>query len=147
MSNLKELKQEADELGVKYSPNIGESKLADKINEYYESKETNEKLVEEAVAEKEATVEEMVEAKEAVNKSFRQIAREMERDARKTRVITIMDNDQRVNNQTTSVTVTCDNMHFALGTIVLPLDMEVEVMQVKIYPISFEEEITDKYWF
>jgi len=36
---LEELKQEAAELGISHSPNIGEEKLQNKIDEYYKSKE------------------------------------------------------------------------------------------------------------
>jgi len=44
-------------------------------------------------------------------------------------LVTIVDNDQRENNQTTSVTVNCSNDYFDLGQMILPLNMPVEVMQ------------------
>ena len=53
----------------------------------------------------------------------------MKADANKTRVVTIIDNDQRVNGQTTTCTVNCSNMYFDLGTIILPLNTPVEVRQ------------------
>jgi len=44
-------------------------------------------------------------------------------------LVTIVDNDQRENNQTSSVTVNCSNTYFDLGQIILPLNFPVEVMQ------------------
>jgi len=130
---LNELKKEADELGVSYSKNIGEAKLQEKIDAFYESQETSEKEIEEAVAAKEAvkTVEEKSEEKSAVKRKLTvaEKAKQAEAAARKTKVVTIIDNDQRVNNQTTSCTVNCGNEYFDLGTIVLPLNMPVEVTQ------------------
>jgi regulator of protease activity HflC (stomatin/prohibitin superfamily) len=131
MSKIDDLKQEAKELGINIAPNAKEASIQKKIDEYYESLETSEKEIEEAVAAKEAeeTVEEKSEEKSAVKrkKSMAELAKEAEAEARKTRVITIIDNDQRVNNQTTSCTVNCGNEYFDLGTMVLPLNMPVEV--------------------
>lgn len=56
-------------------------------------------------------------------------AKAAEDAANKTKIITIIDNDQRVNNQTTSCTVNCGNAYFDLGTAVLPLNFPVEVRQ------------------
>ena len=127
---LDELKQEATDLGIKFSANIGEDKLQAKIEEYYESQETLEKEIQQAVVVKEA--EEKSEVKSAVsgNKTGKgariQAAKEA---AMKTRVVTIIDNDQRVNNQTTSCKVNCTNEFFDLGQMVLPLNTPVEVRQ------------------
>lgn len=123
MSKLEELKQEADDLGVTYSGNIGEAKLQEKINAHYESKEDSVVVPKEDEPVKETPV--------AVKGKLTKLARakEAERAARATRVITIIDNDQRVNNQTTTCTVSCGNEYFDLGTMLLPLNMPVEVMQ------------------
>jgi len=124
-----ELKQEAKELGITFSANIGDDKLKSKIDEYYKSQETSGKEIEVAVKETEA--KEQSEEKSAVigNKTYREFAKELEKEARKTKVVTIIDNDQRVNNQTTSCTVNCSNEYFDLGTMILPLNMAVEVSQ------------------
>ena len=54
---------------------------------------------------------------------------EKEKAARKTRIVTIIDNDQRVNNHVTTCTVNCSNSYFSLGTRVLPLGEKIEVAQ------------------
>lgn len=128
-TKLDELKQEATELGLTFNPNISEAKLADKIETYYKSQETSAKELLTAIKQKES--EEDLEEKSAVNGKnlIARKAREAEARARKTRVITIIDNDQRVNNQTTVATVSCSNMFFDLGTAHIPLNVPVEVRQ------------------
>lgn len=129
---LKELKQEATELGINFSPNIGEAKLQARIDEFYASKDkaVSQELQElvEAAEEKEATSSN--EVKPAKGKvAFRSFAKKLEQEARKTQVVTIIDNDQRVNNQTTSCSVNATNQYFDLGTVVLPLNEKVEVRE------------------
>lgn len=128
--NINELKKEADELGIKYSPNIGQSTLQQKIDAHYEKNETQSQELQELVAtlEKEETIEpKKIKAKE--QPSFRAVAKQLEMEARKLHVISIIDNDQRINNQTTSCTVNCGNEFFDLGTVILPLNEKVEVRQ------------------
>lgn len=118
MSTLQELKQEADDLGITYAKNISANKLQEKIEAFYEASEASappvvvEKEVEEAPAPKQTVVN-------------KRLARE--KAARETRVVTIIDNDQRVNNQTTTCTVNCSNEFFDLGTVILPLNEKIEV--------------------
>ena len=119
MSKLEELKKEATDLGISFSPNIGEAKLAEKIEEYYKSQETS-------IISVDATKEKKEDDKK---KPLGQRIREAEEAARKTRVITIGDNDQRENNLTTTVSVTCGNAFFELGLMRIPLNEPVEVMQ------------------
>lgn len=126
MSKLEELKQEAAELGIQFSANIGEAKLAAKIEEYYTSQETSGVEIQEEPVE----VKEKSEEKSAVKgKSKAERYKEMEDKARETSIITVIDNDQRVNNQTTVATVSCGNMSFDLGTAHIPLNIPVEVRQ------------------
>lgn len=124
---LEELKQEAKDLGIKFVPNISAEKLAIKIEEFYESQETSDKEILEAAVE----AKEKSEEKSAVSGKTGAVekARIAEEYARKTRIITIIDNDQRVNNQTTVATVNCSNMYFDLGTAHIPLNVPVEVKQ------------------
>jgi folylpolyglutamate synthase/dihydropteroate synthase len=124
MSTLQELKQEADELGVSYAKNVSANKLQEKIEQFYEAKETSGAEVEALVAKKEASTPEPVVAK-ADSLDAKRLARE--KAARATRVVTIIDNDQRVNNQTTTCTVNCSNSFFDLGTVILPLNEKIEV--------------------
>jgi hypothetical protein len=124
-----ELKKEATDLGITFSANIGDEKLQAKIDEYYESQETSGKELEKAVEakEKEQSEEKSVETGK-VNSLNEKIAKAKEA-ANKTKVVTIIDNDQRVNNQTTTATVNCSNEYFDLGTIILPLNTAVEVRE------------------
>lgn len=140
---IAELKKEADELGVNYPKNITAEKLAQKIDEFYESKSEPDADVDAALAklnsgEEEADVDETPEntsdiaPKAKRSKTLDPVvekrkARELA--ARKTRVVTIIDNDQRVNNHTTTCTVNCSNEFFDLGTRIFPLNEKVEIAQ------------------
>lgn len=124
MSTLQELKQEADELGVTYNKNIGANKLQEKIEQFYEAQETSGPAIEAAVVEKEAKASEPAKPS-ADPKAAKRLARE--KAARETKIVTIIDNDQRVNNQTTTCTVNCSNAFFDLGTRILPLNEKIEV--------------------
>ena len=137
-----ELKQEAKDLGIEFSANIGDEKLQAKIDAYYESQETSSKELQDAIKATEAVEAE----KPAVSNRYAK-ARVAEEKARKTRVITIIDNDRRVNNHTTSAVVNCSNFYFDLGTMVLPLNTPVEVMQGHINvlrEIRIPQHIQDK---
>lgn len=126
MSKLEGLKQEAKELGIKFSPNISEGKLQEKIEAHYTALE--QAAIEEEKRE-EMTVDEIVKDKAVKARTMGELAKEAEQKARKTRIVTIIDNDQRENSHTTSVTVNCSNAYFDLGQIILPLNTPVEVME------------------
>lgn len=120
---LEELKNEATSLSVKFSTSIGEAKLKEKIEAYYAAQETSG-----------ATVAPLVEKNsEASTTGFKDTKvakrKQREKDARKTRIITIIDNDQRSNNHTTTCSVNCGNEFFDLGTRHLPLGEKIEVCQ------------------
>ena len=130
-TSLEELKQEAKDLGIEFSANIGAAKLQAKIDAYYAGQEDSSKAVLEAVK----VVEESKEKEDNTlvatteSKSTMSAISKARAEANKTKVVTIIDNDQRVNNQTTTVTVNCSNMYFDLGTVILPLNLPVEVRQ------------------
>jgi hypothetical protein len=128
MSDLQELKKEANDLGVSYNKNITPGRLQEKIEEFYASQETSGPPVlesaeqeENPVAEKEVT---KTLSKEAIAAETR---RKREAAARETKIVTIIDNDQRVNTHTTTCTVNCSNEFFDLGTRILPLNEKIEV--------------------
>ena len=128
--DIEALKVEATELGITFPQNIGAEKLKTKIDAFYESQETSEKETMAAVEANEQIEEKSAESdKSSYVKSIGTIAAEAKAAAYKTRVITIIDNDQRVNNQTTTCKVNCSNMYFDLGQIILPLNIPVEVKQ------------------
>jgi len=128
---LDELKQEATELGIEFNPRIGEAKLQEKIDAYYESQETSGTEVIQAVQAKEATVSETEAEKPAVSgdKTMAQLAKEIYERAKKTKIVTITDNDQRVNNQTTTCKANWSNQYYDMGTKVFPLNVPIEVPQ------------------
>ena len=126
--NIEELRQEATDLGIKFQANIGAEKLQTKIDEFYESQETSEKEIVEAVEANEKSEEKFAESDNgSKGKPIGQRIADARAKASKTRVVTIIDNDQRVNNQTTTCTVNCSNGYFDLGTVKLPLNLPVEV--------------------
>ena len=124
MSNLQELRKEADDLGITYNKTIGEVKLQEKVDVFYASQETSGPALE-AVVEKNEKQEKVVDTPGVTSKVAKRIDRE--RRARTRRIVTIIDNDQRVNNQTTTCTVNCSHEFFDLGTVILPLNEKIEV--------------------
>lgn len=127
---LEELKDEADSLNITYNPRIGADKLAEKIEEYYKAQETSGPEMLAQVALKEANTTEAAEtaAKSKLTKRSAFIAKRRE-EAKKLVVVTIVDNDQRVNNHTDTCIVNCSNEFFDLGTKIIPLNTPVEVSQ------------------
>jgi len=129
-TSLDELRKEADDLGITYGKTLGEAKLAEKIDAFYKAQETPgpEVIEEEEVKEEE---EEVVKAPQKVKMSEKdkRNKRRMDREAaaRELKIVTIVDNDQRVNNQTTTCVASCSNEYFDLGTLRLPLNERIEV--------------------
>ena len=125
MSDLQELKKEADDLGVSYPSNITAVRLQEKIEEFYQAKEAAAPklaVVEEPKKEEEETPKEL--SKEEL---FHATRIKREKAAKEIVRVSIVDNDQRVNNHTTTCTVNCSNEYFDLGTRILPLNENIEV--------------------
>ena len=129
MSTLDDLKAEANDLGISYNKRIGEKKLQQRIEDHYAAQETSGPAVQKAVEAKEKASKTAETKKLSEKDAFAQKRMERERVARQTRVITIIDNDQRINNHTTTCIVNCSNAYFDLGTKVLPLNEKIEVAQ------------------
>lgn len=123
METLEDLRKEATELGIEFASNIGAAKLRAKIDEFYESQESPIVIEESETAE----IEEI--APVVTGKSMREVALDMRNRASKVKVVVVIDNDQRVNNQTTVATVNCGNSYFDLGTMHIPLNVPVEIKQ------------------
>lgn len=143
MSKIEELKQEAAELGISFQPNIGADKLQAKIDEWYVSQETSGNGIQDAVKKQEAMEQSgeksaVKDNDEAAN-HMGSYAKRAEAEARKTRIVTITDNDQRENNQTTVAVVNCSNTYFDLGTAYIPLNIPVEVKQGHLNVLSETE--------
>lgn len=121
---LDELKKEATELGITFSPNIGEAKLQEKIDAKYEEMESTAIKPEDFVEDPEE-----LKPKATKEKGYKSFARKLEEAARELKVVTIIDNDQRQNNYTTTATANCSNQYFDLGTVHLPLGEKIQVRQ------------------
>ena len=53
---IEELKQEAKDLGIRFVPNISAEKLSAKIEEFYESQETSDTELQEALEDRKSVV-------------------------------------------------------------------------------------------
>ena len=133
-TELEELRKEAKDLGVSFNANIGAAKLKEKINEHYEAKESGK--IEDVIEEIETV--KAVETAKTVGAVSKKESAEVRKNkaiaaaraaASVTQVITVIDNDQRVNSKVTTFTVNCSNEHFDLGSLVLPLNKVIEVKQ------------------
>lgn len=131
---LESLKQEAKELGIEFSPNIGVAKLQEKVDSFYAAQESSGEELQKLVAkvEKETAELEKDEPKVIGKKgktNMVELAQKLYTEAKKLVVVTIIDNDQRVNNQTTTVSVNWSNAYYDLGTKSIPLNVPVEIEQ------------------
>lgn len=138
--DIDELKEEAASLGIEHHPNIGAAKLKERIDQYYEELEKNEpsEAVKALTEPKEDEEEQPVAAAPQTSKhvpdgkrrmTMQEFAAHNAREMRKTRIITIIDNDKRVNDKTTTAVVNCTNGRFDLGSRIIPLNERVEVRQ------------------
>lgn len=125
--DIEELKVEATGLGIQFAQNIGAEKLKLKIDAFYESQETSGKELQAAVVAKEQSEEKSAESGKPTTKNGRIAA--AKKAAMVERVVTIVDNDQRVNSQNSTAVVNCSNIHFDLGTVAIPLNVPVTVKQ------------------
>lgn len=126
--DIDELKTEATGLGIQFAQNIGAEKLKAKIDAYYESQETSGKELQTAIAAVEKSEEKSAEkGKKELSKREKITAKKAA--AMVERTVTIVDNDQRVNSQNSTAIVNCSNIHFDLGTAVIPLNVPVKVKQ------------------
>lgn len=136
--DIDELKEEAASLGIDHHPNIGAAKLKERIDQHYEELEKDEPSVPvEAQAETQEDKEEQKPtAAPQTSKhvpdgkrrmTMQEFAAHNAREMRKTRIVTIIDNDKRVNDKTTTAVVNCTNGRFDLGSRIIPLNERVEV--------------------
>jgi len=130
MSKLEELRQEATDLGIQFAKTAGEKALSAKIEDFYTQSESSGDTVEKAIEEKNkkaATNPSPNSVPKSKTELMHDKRKRREAEAKVTRVVTIIDNDQRVNNNTTTCIVSCGNSYFDLGTKILPLNEKVEV--------------------
>jgi len=130
MKTLEELKQEADTLGVKYVKNIGAEKLAQKIEDHFESQaaddlpKVKEEIVDELTAPK-TGIEKVL--SETPEQKFRRESKDRQSKRLEKRIVTLTSNDKRDNHVTTTAYLSC-------GTVskIVPLDMPVELEEALI---------------
>lgn len=118
--SFEELKQEADELGLTYSPNIGKAKLEEKIEQKYKEIEESPDSVESNT--RVSTKGALAAKKEALRVIAEQIA-----ENKKTRVVKITMVDKREAS-------TATHAYFSNGDVSLniPLDVWVEMPNILI---------------
>lgn len=138
--DIDELKEEAASLGIEYHPNIGAAKLKERIDQHYEELEKDEPSapVEVQAETQEDKEEQKPSAAPQTSKhvpdgkrrmTMQEFAAHNAREMRKTRIVTIIDNDKRINDKTTTAVVNCTNGRFDLGSRIIPLNERVEVRQ------------------
>lgn len=129
---LDQLKAEATDLGIEFSANIGAVKLQDKVDAYYKAQESSGDEITAAIAKVEKSEEKPAVAgnsKKSVEQQMAEIALMLYTEAKKTKIVTIVDNDQRVNNQTTLCTANWSNAFYDMGTQMFPLNVPIEIAQ------------------
>jgi hypothetical protein len=130
MEDLKDLKKEAKDLGISHSPNISAAKLKEKIEAKYEAEENKDEVaISDINLEGTALFKAQDNKAAKVKRTIRERARIAEKAARTTVVVEITDNDPTMNTMTTTCEPSCGNLYFDLGTVVLPLNIPVSVMQ------------------
>jgi len=124
--NIEEARAEADQLGLKYSPNIGLAKLEEKIEKYYETQASDDivkvKETDTNPDEAEKLTQEQIRAKILLTAKAK---------AFKTQIVTITSNDKRDNHIATTAYLSMDNQYFGRSRYV-PLDVPVELEQCLI---------------
>ena len=124
--DIEEARTEADQLGLKYSPNIGLAKLEEKIEGHYATQAAGDIVTE---------VEEETEAVEVAKPAAGKLTQEQahakmlltaKAKAFETRIVTITSNDKRDNHVTTTAYLSMDNQYFGKSKYV-PLDVPVEL--------------------
>lgn len=144
---LEELKAEATSLGMSFRANIGAETLEKNIEAFYRQREeaVTQEMQEEEQARGESgdtegpkirTAQEQLDRKYTAKQEFRLFAKAQEAEAKKTVIVTIIDNDQRVNNSTTTCVANCSNQYFDLGTAIIPLNEKVEVRKGHVQVLS-----------
>jgi hypothetical protein len=132
---IDDVKAEARELKISFKENISTEKLLEKIEAKYKANEEESALI---ITDSDTESSESDEDKEAAfnTLTLNEFIHKQKREAEKTRIVTIIDNDSRINNQTTTCTVSASNEFFDLGTIILPLNERVEVRQGHLNVLS-----------
>jgi hypothetical protein len=126
--SLASLKTEAIQLGIDFQDNVTATALQKIIDTHYDSLEASNPSAPVVVEEEVTEAPTAAPAAKAGKMTIGQKARIAEAEARKTRIVTVFDNDTRENNETTVAVVNCGNTFFDLGTVYVPLGERVEIM-------------------
>jgi hypothetical protein len=126
--SLASLKTEAIQLGIDFQDNVTATALQKIIDTHYDSLEASNPSTPVVVAEEVSEEPTVAPVAKSGKLTLSQKARIAEAEARKTRIVTIFDNDTRENNETTVAVVNCGNTFFDLGTVYVPLGERVEIM-------------------
>jgi len=125
--DIEDARTEADQLGLKYSPNIGLAKLEEKIEGYYATQAAGD-IVTVPEGDADATQETQDTNSKVLTKeqAHAKMLLNAKAKAFETRVVTITSNDKRDNHVTTTAYLSMDNQYFGRSKYV-PLDIPVEL--------------------
>ena len=129
---MEQLKDEATKLGLDFKGIKSKAALQELLDTYYESQAADD-LVEEK--QEEETVEEKKDNTQAPAqiraKGVRAMVAQLKKEALKTKIVRITNNDKRDNHVTTTCYLSCENQYWGISKIV-PLDEPVELEQCLI---------------
>ena len=141
---LEELQAEATGLGIKFHPNTGEVKLAEKIEAFYESQSAGdlvEMVEDEPKDEDEVEIPVVTKSKKLTKEQkIRKAVNEAKAQAMKKRVVTVSSNDKRDNDVATVAYLGFENQYFGISKLV-PLDIPIE-LEVCLIDIAKTTKIT-----
>ena len=125
---LEELKAEADVLGITYSKNIGADKLAQKIDDHYESLTAGDSVKVQPEAETEEVSKPVAGKKETPEEAMRRIVAKAKEDALKLVRVTVINNDPVESAVMQADYVGFENQYFGKSVLV-PFNVECELYQ------------------
>lgn len=125
---LEELKAEADVLGLEYNKNIGATKLAEKIEAYYESQAAGDSVKVQAEEDVKEEAPKKPTGKMDKEAFKRKQMEEAKAEAMKLRRVTITNNDTRENSVLTADYFGFENQYFGKSLLV-PFNIPCELPQ------------------
>ena len=129
---IEELREEATELGLTYSQNIGAAKLSVKIDEYYEKQSAGdivEDIVEEIEVEVKKPATKAKSASETAEQKFRRESKERQVAALKTKIVTITNTDKRESHVETMAYLSCGVVSKRVP-LDIPIELEIALIEV-----------------
>lgn len=118
-----EIKNEALQLGIEFRPNISAAKLQERIDAKYKELEQEDSSPTISVKDSESEGK----SDTSPENRMRALGLAMRKKANELFIVTISDNDTRINSESDSCVTNCSNSLFDLGTRIIPTNEKVEV--------------------